>query len=269
MSFIIIRKVKNIIIKNDFGSFITAKIYLIINRYFLKKKIFEIFKFKKYWLHKTKFGYLAYSHPLFDPDQYINTNYDIFFEKYKPKKNDCVVELGAGVGSETLIISKLIGDTGKILSVEPFKQVFELLNQTIKFNNLKNVILINKALYKSNTSIGFASDTQNWLGGKIDNLSENKVYTLTLDDLVFEYKLKEINFCKINIEGSEKYILNSSSNFLDICQNLAIECHDFLPGDEYKTYDKIKSFLIKKKFRVTNSQRKKYPWDKFFIFAEK
>ena len=269
MSVNLIRKLKNKIINNYLGSIVFATIYFIINKIFLKKKHFAIFRKNGIWVHKTKLGYLAYNHPIFDPDKYIYTNYEIFFERYTPKKNDCVVELGAGVGCETLIISKLIGESGKILSLEPFQDVYKSLNQTIEINNLKNVILINKALYKSKSSIGFSSDPQNWLGGKINEFSENKVETLTLDDLVFEYKLKEINYCKINIEGSEIYILQSSSNFLSICKNIAIECHDFLPGDEYKTYDKIKNFLIKKNFKIKKSERNKFPWDKFFIFAEK
>ena len=33
-----------------------------------------------------------------------------FFLKNTYPKNDCVVELGAGIGSETLYISKLIGE---------------------------------------------------------------------------------------------------------------------------------------------------------------
>ena len=45
--------------------------------------------------------------------------------------------------------------------------------------------------------------------------------------------------------------------------------HDFLPGSDYKTYDEIKSFLLNNNFKVTRSKRNKFPWDKFFIFAEK
>ena len=69
-----------------------------------------------------------------------------FFEKYVPKKNDCVVELGAGIGSETLYISKLIGEKGAIISVEPFKNVYDILSNNIKINNLNNVTLIRKSI---------------------------------------------------------------------------------------------------------------------------
>ena len=265
----LVRIIKNKILISKFGSILIAKIYVIYHKYILKKKYFKIFKSNDYWIHETEIGFLPYRHPIFNSDLYIKTNYEIFFEKYKPKKNDCVVELGAGVGSETLFISKLIGNKGRIISAEPFNNVYDLLSQTIKINNLDNVILIEKALYKSKSNIGFSSDPNNWLGGKISKLSQDKVSTFTLNDLVLDHQLIEVNYCKINIEGAEKYITSSSSNFFKICKNLAIECHDFLPGSDYKTYDEIKSFLLNNNFKVTRSKRNKFPWDKFFIFAEK
>ncbi len=269
MSIKFFRIIKNKILEYKFGSIFFSNIYNLINKFILGKKYFKIYKSNKYWTHTTEIGLLSYTHPILNPDLYIKTNYEIFFEKYKPKKNDCIVELGAGIGSETLYISKLIGDQGSIISVEPFKNVYDLLSHNIKINNLNNVILIKKALYKSKSNIGFSSDPSNWLGGKIKESSEDKVFTFTLDDLVLDYQLTEINYCKINIEGAEKYITSSSLNFFKICKNLAIECHDFLPGDEYKTYNIIKNFLIEKNYQVTNSKRNKFPWDKFFIFAKK
>ena len=126
------------------------------------------------WIHQTSHGLLANDFPIFKPDQYIKENYQIFFENYLPKKNDIVVELGSGTGNETLYISNLVGPKGKIVAVEPFEDVFNLLRKTIQINNLQNVSLINKAIYRSNTEIGFSSDKKNWLGGKIDLTSKKK-----------------------------------------------------------------------------------------------
>ena len=245
----LVRTIKNKILKNKFGSIIISIGYIIFNKFILGKKYFKIYKLNKYWIHQTEIGLLSNTYPIFNPDLYIKTNYEIFFEKYVPKKNDCVVELGAGIGSETLYISKLIGEKGAIISVEPFKNVYDILSNNIKINNLNNVTLIRKALYKSKSNIGFSSDPSNWLGGKINESSEDKVSTFTLNDLVQDNQLTQVDFCKINIEGAEKYITSSSLNFFKICKNLAIECHDFLPGDEYKTYNVIKNFLVEKIFK--------------------
>ena len=265
----LVRVLKNQILKNNIGSIIISSIYILYNKFILNKKHFKIYKLNKYWTHTTEIGLLSYIHPILNPDSFIKTNYEIFFEKYQPKKNDYVVELGAGIGSETIYISKLIGEQGKIISAEPFEKIFDLLSNNIKINNLNNVTLIKKALYKSNSNIGFSSDPNNWLGGKINQSSIYKISTFSLNDLVQDNQLTRIDYCKINIEGAEKYITSESLNFFKICRNLAIECHDFLSKDEYKTYDLVKNFLIEENFQITKSKRNKYPWDKYFIFAKK
>ena len=55
----------------------------------------------------------------------------------------------------------------------------------------------------------------------------------------------------------------------NVCQNLSIECHDFLEGNEYKTHKIVKDFLISKKFKILKNIRNKTPVDKYFIYASK
>ena len=83
----------------------------------------------------------------------------------------------------------------------------------------------------------------------------------------------ELTGCKINIEGAERFIVNDSSKFFTICENIAIECHDFFKGkenpEEYMTYDLVKNFLISKNFNIKKSHRNKLDLDEFFIHASK
>ncbi len=264
----ILQNIKKILLRYDLSTLILSKIYVIYNNILRKKKI-KIYKNENYWIHLTSNGLIPYSHPLFDPEKYTSENFEIFFTHYNPKENDVVLELGSGIGNETLYISKLIGDNGKIYCMEPFESIFKLLKKTVTINNLKNVKLINKALYNQSSYIGFSSEKNNWLGGKIDINSKNKIEALTLNDFVSEYNVEKINFCKINIEGAEKYITENSDEFFKICDNLSIECHDFLKGDEYQTYNTVKNFLIKKDYTINNCKRIKNPSDEFFIFASR
>ena len=264
----ILQNIKKIILRYNLSTLLLSKIYVIYNNVKNNNKI-KIWKNDNYWIHLTSNGLIPYTHPLFDPEKYVTENFEIFFTYYCPKKNDVVLELGSGIGNETLYISKLIGDGGKIYSVEPFDSIFKLLKKTIEINDLENVQLINKALYKENSYIGFSSEKENWLGGKIDINSKNKIETLTLDGFVKENNIKKINFCKINIEGAEKYIIEDSEEFFKICDNLSIECHDFLKVEDYKTYELVKNFLIQKNYTIRNCKRIKNPADEFFIFASK
>ena len=106
----------------------------------------------------------------------------IFFQNYFHQKGDIVIELGAGIDCEILFIFKLIGDYGKIISLEPFDEIYCYLEQTVKINNLKNVTILKKALFKNSDGIWFSSNLNHWLGGRIDPNLENKVMTISLND---------------------------------------------------------------------------------------
>ena len=261
--------IKNILIKNSVFSLLISKIYLLYNNHYHKRNI-DIFKKSNIWVHRTSIGFIPSNKPICDPENYATKDSEIFFEKYMPKKNDIVVELGAGVGCETLFISKNIGENGKIIAVEPFNKIFNYLKETIQLNNLKNVSPVNKAIFEtSSISIGFESDLDDWLGGRISTNSKDKVSSINLDDLAKEQNLNKINFCKINIEGAEKYIVKNSDYFFDICDNISIECHDFLEKEEYKTFELIKNFLKSKKYNLTFSTKNNYPWQKYYIYGSK
>ena len=268
MIFVFLRKIKNLLISNKIFAHILAYIYILYNKFYLKNNI-NIYKDTKNWIHKTSIGLIPSDKPILNPEAYVKQNFDIFFQNYFPKKNDVVIELGAGVGCETLFISKKIGDYGKIISLEPFNEIYYYLEQTVKINNLKNVTIIKKALFKNSEGIGFSSNLNHWLEGKIDVNSKNKVMSICLNDLIKNENLKKINFCKINIEGAEKFITKNSDDFFAICENISIECHDFLEGEEYKTFELVKNFLISKNYNINQSKRDKFPWDKYFIYASK
>lgn len=268
MNYKFFKNVKNILLKNKFFSHIISIIYIQYNKIILKNDI-NIFKKSKFWIHKTSIGLVPSEKPILNPELYVKNNFEIFFEKYHPKENDTVVEFGSGVGCETLYISKNIGAGGKIFAFEPFNEVYNYLIETINLNKLDNVYPINKALYKNSSGIGFKSDLDNWLSGKIDNESISKVPTTNLNDFISNQNIEKINFCKLNVEGAEKYIVENSNLFFDICDNIAIECHDFIGKDEFKTFDIVKHFLISKNYIISFSKRNKFSWDKFYIYGRK
>ena len=57
-----------------------------------------------------------------------------------------VLDIGANIGYYTLIMSKLVGSTGKVYAFEPEPKNFEVLKKNIELTKLDNVILEQKAL---------------------------------------------------------------------------------------------------------------------------
>lgn len=262
-----IYQIKKRLFQYHFTTLIVSYIYMFLDRILFKSKS-KIYKNNGFWLHKTKFGLIPYFHPLFMSKIRIYENNDYFFKFYKLKKKDVVLEFGSGIGNETLYISKKIGNQGKVFAFEPNNQIFNLLNATQKINNLKNVITLQAGLYKKNSKIGFDSNNiENWISGKLNSVNKkNLIQTYSLDCIVKKFKLKKINFCKMNIEGAERYIVNSSNQFFKICQNIVISCHDFMG---FKTYDLVKNFLKKKNYYIYNIKKNNIIWKNYYIFAKK
>src|SRR5207247_9671457 len=64
------------------------------------------------------------------------------------RKNDIVLDLGAGIGDFSVLASKKIGPLGKVIAVEPNPEDYRLLEKNIKINNCLNVIPLNYGVGK-------------------------------------------------------------------------------------------------------------------------
>lgn len=59
------------------------------------------------------------------------------------KKGDSVLEIGTGTGYNAAIISRIVGDEGKVLTVEVQKELCEIARENFKKLGLKNIMVIN------------------------------------------------------------------------------------------------------------------------------
>lgn len=110
----------------------------------LAGKIFRLIK-PKYV--DVKEGFRLY---LFNQKDLIS-DYIAFSGEYEPfiaevmkkniKKGDVVVDIGSHIGYFTILMSKLVGEAGKVYAFEPEQKNFELLKKNIEFNKCSNVIL--------------------------------------------------------------------------------------------------------------------------------
>lgn len=259
--------IKKVFIKFHITNFLLSYLYMFLDRIMYRSKS-KIFNEENLWFHESQFGLIPYFHPLFKSKIRLEENNNFFFKYYNLKEGDIILEFGSGIGNEALFISKKIGNTGKIISFEPNKEIFNLLKITKKINNLQNLIISQSCLYEEDTKIGFEDKhIEDWLGGKIDkNNLKNSVDAYTLDSIVQKYQLKKITLCKMNIEGAEKYILKSSDEFFNICENLVISCHDFIG---INTYEMLVNFLKDKNYFIYNNKNYNENWKNFYIFAKK
>jgi len=230
----------------------------------------SIFKNENCYIHKIKKFYFINFHPVRNISSFFSA-YKIFTNKYKPKKNDVIFDVGSGIGAELLLFSKAVGSRGIVICIEPDPRLIDVLKKIIKFNNLTNVKLYQNLFYnKNNVGLEFSLyPIHDWMSNKIKADKKNLICkTVTIDKIIKEHKILKIDFAKFNIEGAEKYLNYGNNNFLKMCKNIVISCHDFLKKEETNTHQIVLKILKKKYFKIIKNNSNNLI-EKYFVYAKK
>ena len=153
-----------------------------------------------------------------------------FHKNFKIKEDDIIVDIGAHVGYFTIYAANL-AKKGKIISYEPSKSSFLILEKNIKINKFSNVKLENLAVSKIHGKAWLYTDNMDEISNSLYNLNKNfevqEVETITLSDIFLKYGLDEIDFLKMDCEGAEyDIILNSPKSILNKIKKMSIEIHE-------------------------------------------
>lgn len=145
---------------------------------------------------------------------------------------DIVIDIGANIGALSLVASSLVGDTGKVISIEPGPLTHDRFNRTIQSNNIQNIILIQIGISDSEGELMWNMDPDN-LGNASLSLSAQgvRVPVTTLDKLLSEHSLSKIDVIKIDVEGME----------LQVFQGSLLTLEHFKPSLIFETMDAWKT----------------------------
>jgi FkbM family methyltransferase len=124
------------------------------------------------------------------------------------RPGDVFVDIGANIGYDTLMASRLVGDTGRVISIEASGKTFEALSGHVKRNGAKNVRLVNNAVSDKDEVIEFFSSLDGSAGNssriKQDGMTmEGIVHALPLRTILTQEEVSSIRLVKIDIEGGE------------------------------------------------------------------
>lgn len=136
------------------------------------------------------------------------------------KAGDVYVDVGANIGYYSLIASRCVGASGKVISYEPDPENYALLEANIALNELKNVHTYNLALYDQDKT------GQLFLSG--DNLGDHRIYespearesraiTLVHGGKHVSSQSTHVDFLKIDTQGAEFFVVNGLYEL--ICAN--------------------------------------------------
>lgn len=168
---------------------------------------------------------------------------DLKMVGYLVQSGDSVIDVGANFGVYTSFLSRLVGYSGHVYSIEPIPSTFEILANNVNRLNLQNVTLLNCGISDKN---GFATmEIPKYLGGRENfyraritgnadadaSLKKVRVVLRTLDDISTGIK-EDIKLIKIDVEGHELPVIEGAVNLIRRWQPaLLIEVSDN-PDDE-------------------------------------
>lgn len=181
------------------------------------------------------------------------------FIRSELKPGMTVVEIGANIGYYTLLESKIIGETGKIIAFEPNPDNFYGLKLNIMLNKLEN----RSELYPH--AVGATSGTHKFYMADKGNLSSFvqrddqlcdytviDVQTVALDDVLHE----KFDYFRMDVEGYEWAILDGMKRILsapDAPYGMFIELHSDLLHRFGQTAESLVRSLEKYGYRVKKS----------------
>ncbi len=145
-----------------------------------------------------------------------SSNYEVDVIKNLKINEGVVVDVGSNIGKITVILSNMLNKNGRVVSIEPSIENFQILKRNVFENKLKNVILENCAASSKDGFVDFYIEDSGTSGHSISKKvgKRIKVRSLTIDKILQKHKIGKISLMKIDVEGAEAEVLIGSKKTL-------------------------------------------------------
>lgn len=154
-----------------------------------------------------------------DPNLYPMLPEIRFFNK-NVKMGNVALDIGANLGFYSLLFSKLVGKSGKVIGFEPLKFLFDYAKRSTIENDYGQCTIHNVAIAaeRSTAQLIYAPGSTNWGGaflsfdgsGLPDHASDT-VPVVPLSDFVSDVSA---DFIKIDVEGAEYRVFSGALDYL-------------------------------------------------------
>jgi FkbM family methyltransferase len=178
---------------------------------------------------------------------------DLYLKHGEVKPDDVIFDLGAYCGLTALGFGAQVGKNGQVYTFEPDPGNFAALERNVKTAEFANITAENAAIWKESGYIelqaeGTAASMVLALAPRTD--STVRVKSFTLEEYVAAKGISRIDCIKLDVEGSEVEILNSSRTVLRKFKPIvmveahmvrdvltAAACKTLLEEEGYQTYE--------------------------------
>lgn len=137
------------------------------------------------------------------------------------RPGDTLIEVGANIGTETLLYAKVVGPSGRVIAFEPVPENFEILSRQVAGNHLDNVVLHRAAVSDRDGVLSFLlpKEASNFgegtlLGEGQDGTRAIHVNSLILDQLHDAGQLPAARIMLMDVQGAELKVLRGGDGYI-------------------------------------------------------
>lgn len=147
-------------------------------------------------------------------------------------RGDTVFDVGAFVGTHTVMLREIVGETGQVYAFEPQPQCTELLEKTIAANEFTNCTVVNAAVGDETGTyqLGTAEtpDTTSNVVGSDPWEKHERIVTvdaIRLDEFLDREQIDRVDFLKIDVQGAGLQVLEGLGARLTDVSKIYMEIH--------------------------------------------
>ena len=163
---------------------------------------------------------------------------------------DTVLDIGANVGFFSLLASRLVGPTGRVIAFEPSPRNLEFLRRHLTMNSVQNVEVHPLAVADKPMRSRLEVDARHPSIAKL-GAHGVPIEVVSLDHLLERECLPLPSLVKIDVEGAESKVLEGASTVLAKARPLVL-----LEAHGWRQADGCKALLLALGYEVSSSRRR-------------
>jgi FkbM family methyltransferase len=167
-------------------------------------------------------------------------------------KGMTVIDVGAHQGRYSIEFSRRVGESGRVVAVEPSPRNLQLLTRNLSLNEIRNVHAVRAACWSRRMPLQLEESQTLDLGRVSASQKEDgSLIGFPLDDLVDDLGLRRVDQIKIDVEGAEIEVLAGSERTLrGLRPRVFVECHGIR--------SQVADWLVQRGYRVEREKEDPY-----------